>query len=132
MNMKILGSTLQMLSSQSSQGVEKASRGGEQASKGVKKARKDDFDAQLRKAAQLYEAQFLREIVKGMRSTIPEGGLLPKSQGEKIFQAMLDEEYTDQWAARGGVGLADLIYDQLRGTHPAYKGVSKKGPHSTE
>lgn len=68
---------------------------------------------QVMKAAQMYENQFLREMVKAMRQTVPENEVLPPSMAEKIFQSQLDDQYVDNWVERGGVGFADQIYQQI-------------------
>lgn len=70
-------------------------------------------DQKLRDVAQQYEKHFLRELVKSMRSTVSDGGLIEKSQAEKIFSEQLDEQYVEQWGGRGGIGLADMIHSQL-------------------
>ena len=64
-------------------------------------------------AAQLYEQQFLREIVKAMRRSVPESELVPTSMGERIYREQLDDQYVDQWSQKGGVGFADLVYDHI-------------------
>lgn len=70
-------------------------------------------DQKLRDVAQMYEKHFLRELVKSMRSTVSDGGLIEKSQAEKIFSEQLDEQYVEQWGGRGGIGLGDMIHKQL-------------------
>ncbi len=70
-------------------------------------------DKKLRDVAQLYEEQFLREMVKAMRGTVPDGGLVKVSQGETIYREQLDQNYVEQWGKQGGLGLQKLIYDQL-------------------
>lgn len=72
-----------------------------------------ELDAKFREVAGMYEKQFLREMTKAMRSTVQESGLVKVSQGEKIFREQLDNEYVEKWGDKGGIGLADLIYDQL-------------------
>lgn len=76
--------------------------------------------SQFQEVANLYEKHFLREITKAMRSTVPESGFIKKNNAERIFQEQLDGEYVEKWGARGGIGLADLIYKQL---------VEKFAPH---
>lgn len=71
------------------------------------------LEEKLKNVSELYEKQFLREIVKAMRSTIHEGGLIRTGQGEKIFREELDNEYVEKWGEQGGIGIANLIYDQL-------------------
>lgn len=71
-------------------------------------------DGQLRDAAKLYEQHFMREMVKAMRQASPDGGLVEKSMGEKIFSEQLDNQYVENWSGRGGVGLADMIYNHVK------------------
>lgn len=65
------------------------------------------------KAAQMYEQQFLREMLRAMRSTVQESELMPASQGEKIYREQMDNQYVEKWGERGGVGLADMIYNHI-------------------
>lgn len=73
-------------------------------------------DTQLREAAKMFETHFLNQMVKSMRSTLDTGddGLIKKNMGEKIFSEQLDGQYVDQWANKGGVGIADMIYNQIK------------------
>lgn len=70
-------------------------------------------DAKLKEVSKMYERQFLGEMMKAMRGTVQESGLVKVSQGEKIFREQLDGEYLDKWADKGGLGLQDMIYSQL-------------------
>ncbi|MGE3973386.1 MAG: rod-binding protein [Bdellovibrionales bacterium] len=65
------------------------------------------------KAAQMYEQQFLREMLKAMRNTVQESDLIPTSQGERIYREQMDHHYVEKWGERGGVGLADMIYSHI-------------------
>jgi len=68
----------------------------------------------LRKVSKEFEAIFIRQMIASMRKTIGEGGLLNKSNGEKIFEDMLDEEWAKKLSSRGGKGsLSDILYRQL-------------------
>lgn len=72
-------------------------------------------DKQMREAAKSYEKYFLDEMVKAMRTTVPEGdGLIPANFAEKMYKENLDQEYVKNWSEAGGVGLQDLIYDQIK------------------
>ncbi len=62
--------------------------------------------------AKLYEKQFLREMVKAMRGS-GELGFEKPSMGEKIYKEQLDNEYVEAWGEQGGVGLQNVIYDQI-------------------
>lgn len=80
---------------------------------------------EIRKVAELYENQFLREMVKEMRKTVSESELIEKNMAEKIFQGELDDEFVNLWTDRGGIGLADLIYDQIIEKFGVQMGVVK-------
>lgn len=86
--------------------------------KGIPMQRGPELDAQGRHpqvmdAARMYENHFLREMVKAMRQTVPESEANPMSMAEKIFRGKLDDQYVDDWVQQGGVGFADVIYQQV-------------------
>jgi peptidoglycan hydrolase FlgJ len=70
-------------------------------------------EEKFREVSDLYEKHFMREMVKAMRSTVQESGFIKSNQAEKIFRDQLDDEYVNKWSDRGGIGMSDLIYDQL-------------------
>ncbi len=67
----------------------------------------------LREACQGFEAMFLDIVYKSMRNTVPENTLFGESNGEKIWHSMLDTEMMQNVAKAGGVGIADMMYDNL-------------------
>jgi len=68
----------------------------------------------IRNAAETFESYFIQIMLREMRRTIPDdGGLIPKSQAERIFTEMLDEEKSKEMARAGGIGLADVIVRQM-------------------
>ncbi len=67
----------------------------------------------LREACQGFEAMFLDIVFKSMRNTVPENTLFGESNGEKIWHSMLDTELMQNVAKSGGVGIADMMYDNL-------------------
>jgi peptidoglycan hydrolase FlgJ len=84
-------------------------------------------DQQLHEASEMYEQHFMREMVKAMRSSVPDGGLVETSFGEKIFREQLDHQRVEQWSKSGGVGLADMIYDHVKERYfPAGPGAKPK------
>ncbi len=71
-------------------------------------------DDELKEACTEFESYFLNMMFKSMRKTVVcNGGIFVKSNAEKIFQDMLDEQMTDKMAKQGGIGLADMMYKQL-------------------
>ena len=73
-------------------------------------------NARLDEAAKMMEKQFLREMVRAMRGTVGFGALKP-SMAENMYRGELDNQYVESWGDGGGVGLADLIYDQVMERH---------------
>lgn len=70
-------------------------------------------EKKLRDVSELYQRQFMQEMVKAMRGTVQESGLIKVGQAEKIYREQLDQNYVENWSKKGGIGLADLIYKQL-------------------
>lgn len=70
-------------------------------------------DDKIRQVADLYEQHFIRAMMKEMRSTVQEGGFIKQNNAEKIFRDQLDDQYSEQWGKAGGIGLSNLIYDQI-------------------
>jgi flagellar protein FlgJ len=72
-------------------------------------------DSELREVSKMYEAHFLNEMVKAMRKTVDDSdGLIKKNMAEKIFAEQLDNQYVEGWSNKGGVGIADMIYNQVK------------------
>ncbi len=77
-------------------------------------SKKDQRDPRMLEAAQNFENQFIRQMISEMRKTVPGNELVPEGMGERIFREELDNKNADSWVDRGGIGLADIIYDQLQ------------------
>jgi len=67
----------------------------------------------LRQVAQSYESLFVNQLVGAMRKTVQKGNLIPESNAERIFQAMLDQQYSQKIAESGELGIAKQIYEHL-------------------
>lgn len=72
-------------------------------------------DAELQGASQQFEALLLNTMVREMRATVPESALFPPSMAQALFTEMLDEQIAGEMSRHGGIGLARLIFDQLKG-----------------
>lgn len=80
------------------------------------KARKANDEKRLKESCQEMESVFLNQVLSAMRSTVPANPLLGRSQAEEIFQSMLDQELTKSASKTGSVGLADILFQQLKQT----------------
>ena len=78
--------------------------------KAIPKTKGVSEDTKLREAANEFEAIFIQQMLKSMRKTSLDSNLLPKSEGEKIFRSMLDEQYAKLSANSGSLGLGQMIY----------------------
>jgi peptidoglycan hydrolase FlgJ len=65
----------------------------------------------VRAAAKQFEALFMNELMKSMRSSTLASGMLD-SEGGKLGTEMLDKQYADQMTGLPG-GLSDIIARQL-------------------
>jgi flagellar protein FlgJ len=72
-------------------------------------------DKALREACETFESYFLHMMFKEMRKTSfdDRGSFIPKSNAEKIFTDMMDEENAKIAAKSGGIGLAEMMYTQI-------------------
>lgn len=68
----------------------------------------------LRSVAKEFESVFLLQLVTAMRKTVGDGGLVEKGNAERVFEGMLDEEWSRRLAGRHGPsGLSEILYRQL-------------------
>ncbi|MGE4518636.1 MAG: rod-binding protein [Desulfobacteraceae bacterium] len=71
-------------------------------------------DAKLKKACEDFEAIMIHQMLKAMRKTVPEGGILEKSHGTDIWESMYDEKISFEASDRErGTGLAMFLYKEL-------------------
>jgi len=80
---------------------------------GVKQAGANKDVAQIKKAAQDFEAIFINQLLKSMRNTVEESKLWGDGRDMKLYRSLLDEQLASQMAKTGGIGLADLLAEQL-------------------
>ena len=71
-------------------------------------------EAKLQEACQQFETLFLNQMLAQMRKSAGSGGMMGGGQGEEMFQGMLDEERAKSWAQEGGVGLASILFQQMK------------------
>ena len=86
--------------------------------KALEKAQNSNDDEALKKVCQEFESIFVNMMFKTMReaSGFDEGedALVEKSYGRGIFEDMRDEELSKKIAKGGGIGIADVMYKQLK------------------
>lgn len=76
-----------------------------------------DNEASLRQASAQFEALFVQQMLKGMRTATAaiadEDNPLSQIKKDDPFQDMLDNKMAISMTNNGGIGLADMIYKQL-------------------
>jgi flagellar protein FlgJ len=74
---------------------------------------------QLREACQEFEALLMGQLFREMRNSVPDDGMLPRSEAEKTFQTLLDGEYARTMSRTASTGLAEMLYRQFQEGAPA-------------
>lgn len=81
------------------------------AAEGPGKAGKEK---ELKAACEQFEEMFLNQMLKQMSKAGPKGGMFGGGQGTEQFQDMLDQERAKDWSKNGGVGLASMMFEQMK------------------
>lgn len=68
---------------------------------------------ELKKVAKQFEAVFINQMIGSMRKTVPNGGLIPESNAERVFKGMLDSEHAERMADTEQLGLSKIVYEHL-------------------
>ena len=74
-------------------------------------------DAELKQACKDFESLFLNQLLTAMRKTIPKGGAFEDEDGSRereMYESMLDSEMAKSWSQSDGIGLANVLYQQLK------------------
>lgn len=80
----------------------------------LEQAKETGDTKQLKEACNQLESVFINMMMKSMRSTITEDeGIFSKSEAEKMFEGMLDEEFSSKMSSAGGIGIGDMVFDQM-------------------
>lgn len=79
-------------------------------------SKKQREDAKLKDSVQQYEQVFLKQLFAEMRKTIPKTNMMggESNKEQEMFEGMLDEERAKAWSQSGGIGLASVMYEQLK------------------
>ncbi len=71
-----------------------------------------DKQAKLREACEGFESVFVQKMWEQMRKNVKQEGYL-HSRDEETYQGMFDQEFSKKMTEAGGIGLADMLYQQL-------------------
>ena len=95
----------------------------------LRSSKPDDQEA-LRKAAKQFESIFTQMLLTSMRqaSEVLESDSPFNSQSTKFYRDMRDKQMVQNIADTGGLGLADVIVEQLSGNNPNFTPASVARP----
>ncbi|MGE5422407.1 MAG: rod-binding protein [Ignavibacteriales bacterium] len=82
--------------------------------KSMTKVLSEKDEKRLKESCQEFEAIFVSELLKSMRATIPKGGMMGENFGQDVFQSMLDDEYSKKVSETKSIGLADMMFQQMK------------------
>ncbi|MBI2263994.1 MAG: rod-binding protein [Armatimonadetes bacterium] len=71
-------------------------------------------EGRLKEACQEFESLLLSHMLTEMRSSIPKSNALGGGRDEELFMGMLDQERAKEWAKSDGIGLSNLLYQQMK------------------
>ena len=69
-------------------------------------------EQELRESCEGFESIFLQKMWEQMRKNVPKEGYL-HSKDEEMYQSLFDVELSKKMTSAGGIGLADMLYEQL-------------------
>ena len=67
----------------------------------------------LRETAEQFEAYFLQQMMQAMRKTIDKSEMVDQGNVE-MYEDLMDKEISLQMVKRGGIGLADMLEQQMQ------------------
>lgn len=70
-------------------------------------------EQRLREACEGFESIFVQKLWKQMRTNVPKEGYL-HSKDEEFWQDMFDKELSQKMTKAGGIGLSDMLFEQLQ------------------
>ncbi len=84
---------------------------------------KMDSEKDIENVSRDFESVFLNKLLSSMRKTVPKSGLLD-SFASDMFQSMMDEEMSKEMAKNKGMGMGEMIYNDLNQINRLSRGQS--------
>lgn len=82
--------------------------------KSTSKTAESEQEKKLKKSCQDFEAVFMNNLMKAMRKTVTKSDIFGSSKEEELFQDMMDTQICESAAKNSSIGIADMLYSQLR------------------
>ncbi len=90
----------------------------------------ETMDGPAREKAVLreFEQLFIRQLLKEMRKSVPEGELFPKSREQEYFEEIFDDHLAGEIARSGQFGIAKEMQEQIARAAEARKNAAARKP----
>jgi len=83
----------------------------------------------LEKVSRDFESIFLHKLLSSMRKTVPKSGLLD-SFATDMYRSMMDEEISKEMSKNKGMGLGEMIYNDLSNINRVSGGKTIKSTYT--
>ncbi|MFT4577659.1 MAG: Rod binding domain-containing protein [Nitrospinales bacterium] len=90
---------------------------------------KMDAEKDIEKVSRDFESVFVNKLLSSMRKTIPKSGLLD-SFATDMFQSMMDEEMSKEMAKNKGMGMGEMIYNDLSNVDRVRRGQAVQSTYT--
>ena len=80
-------------------------------------------EKEIEKVSRDFESVFLHKLLTAMRKTVPKSGLLD-SFASDMYQSMMDEEIAKEMSTEKGMGMGEMIYNELSNINRVRRGQS--------
>jgi Rod binding domain-containing protein len=90
---------------------------------------KQGSEKDIEKVARDFESIFLNKLMSSMRKTVPKSGLLD-SFASDMFQSMMDEEMSKEMAKNKGMGMGEMIYNDLSNVDRVRRGQAVQSTYT--
>ena len=77
----------------------------------------------IEKVSRDFESVFLHKLLTAMRKTVPKSDLL-ESFASDMYQSMMDEEIAKEMSTKKGMGMGEMIYNELSNINRVRRGQS--------
>ena len=83
----------------------------------------------IEKVSRDFESVFLHKLLTAMRKTVPKSGLLD-SFASDMYQSMMDEEIAKEMSTKKGMGMGEMIYNELSNINRVRRGQSVQSTYT--
>lgn len=72
-----------------------------------------EAQSEQEQAAEMFEGLLIKEMLKSMWNTVPEGSMLTGSREESLYRDMLNDAYAEDLSSGQGIGIKRLILEEF-------------------